>query len=87
MFERLDVWKNEGNELIVYRIFRDVNEDFYYVQSKDYIQLGDQRSMLKLVQDSENQMLQLFMEIDIKVRATGYKSIDLAINEFNNEWR
>ena len=63
--------------MFCYRIFQDLSTELFYVQSKDNISNGDTMEFSK-------QIVELFIETEPKKREKVHKSIEEAINIFDN---
>ena len=75
----LPVYKKENALMFCYRVFQDLSTELFYVQSKDNISNGDTMEFSK-------QIVELFIETEPKKRETGHKSIEEAINIFDNDF-
>jgi hypothetical protein len=83
LLENVNVFKREKNQLTIYRCFKIVGVNKYFVQSADhfYLPLTDQQ-----LRQSEYQMLELFLEENIEDRVEGYSSLEEAIIHFNTDF-
>ena len=75
----LSVYKKENTLMFCYRVFQDLSTELFYVQSKDNISNGDTMEFSK-------QIVELFIETEPKKREKGYKSMEEAINIFDNDF-
>jgi len=83
LFNYMNIWKKDGEQLCCYRIFQRLNDGFYAVQNVDTYHLES----LKQQNDFfENQVRELFLEEDIEERGIFEMSIEKAIESFENSF-
>lgn len=84
LYSQINIWQRySSKEARCYRIFKNLKDDTYAVQSVDAFHPPIDE---KLFAQYNTQLLELFIEIDIAERETFYPTIEEAINKFNEDF-
>lgn len=74
------VWEHiSEKEIGIFNIFQGIDDNLYYVQSYDVYRNGESNVFF-------DQKLELFAEIDPKIRTKGYETIEMAVLEFKKDF-
>lgn len=85
LYKQHDVYTKSSENVVIYRIFENVETHLLYVQQCDYL---DAEARLKSDPNVSGLMLELFFDEDPSERTDGYKTIseavDAYVKDFNN---
>ena len=83
MYKQVNILRNLDRELHVYRCFENIDTGQYFVQSKDTFVMPIEKH---LVEQSQIQLFDLFLDDDIEQRCEGFDCLKKAIESFDSDF-
>lgn len=79
MYQQINIFKRNSDSLFIYRCFKCLSSNQYYVQSKDTVTFPLSKETLNYL---DSQTYELFFDDDIAARTESFSTIEAAIKEF-----
>jgi hypothetical protein len=83
LYEQINVFKKNNDQLYVYRCFKSLSQSKFYVQSQDVFYKPIDRAQIV---NSQLQLFDLFFDDDIEQRCLGFDSLEAAISAFDEDF-
>ncbi|MEJ2418200.1 MAG: hypothetical protein P8Y45_14990 [Exilibacterium sp.] len=84
LYEKIDVFERGDNCLKIYRCFKNLSNNLYYVQSLDHVyEPVDADQIIS----SEKQLYELLIDDELLDRTDGFATLEKAILVFKDEFK